>query len=568
MTEPLPYQYIIIHFIGGLAVFLYGMKTMSSGMKKMSGERIRTLMSTLTTNRLFGMLSGAFATMVVQSSSTIIVMLVGLVQSRIMTYVQAMGVILGAEIGTTVNAQLIAFRLHDYALIIFAAGFLVHVTAKKPSYQNAGESLAGFGLLFFGMQLMSQSMAPLRGYSPFIELLDAFSEPLISVFVGMAFTAVIQSSSAFVGIVIVLAQQGVLSLEAAIPLMLGANIGTCITAALAAIGTHRAAKRVSLAQILFNLSCVSFFLCFIPETADVVRFFSPGPADGEVVSATAYIPRQIANTHTLYNVLMACVFLPLTPLFARLVLRILPDKPEETRLIPMVWHLKRSAVSTPLVALSYARAEVGRMNKILNRMLSAAIQPFFSKHPETDAVFPQLSLVDGIVMREEKIDYLESQVTTYLFQIMRQELNPRESAEVFSLLNIVKDQEALGDVIEERMLRLLQEKKNKRVGLSPEGEQEIRSLHAHVCSCMEQLTHAVETSDCTKAQAILQQIEDFHNLEIVTEHHHLERIQHRVSVSEASHTLHMELIDALKQIHFYCRAITKNMLEYRDEDTG
>ncbi len=535
-------------------------------MKKMSGDRIRSLMSKLTANRFLGMLSGAFATMVVQSSSTIIVMLVGLVQSRIMTYVQAMGVILGAEIGTTVNAQLIAFRLHDYALLIFAAGFLLHVTAKKQSYQNAGEALAGFGLLFFGMQLMSQAMEPLHDYRPFIALLDTFSKPLISVCVGMVCTAIIQSSSAFVGIIIVLAQQGVLTLETSIPLMLGANIGTCITAAIASVGTCRAAKRVSLAQILFNLSSVSFFLCFIQEMAGIVRFFSPGPVDGDLATTVAHIPRQIANTHTLYNLVMAFAFLPLTPFFAKLVVRLLPDKPEEARLIPMVWHLKHSAVSTPLLALSYARAEVGRMNKILSRMLASAIPPFFNKQPASDVIFPQLSLVDGIVMREQKIDYLESQVTAYLFQIMRQELHPKESGEVFTLLKIVKDQEALGDVIEVRMLQLLREKKSKRVALSREGELEIRTLHAHVCSCMEQLTMAIESADCTRASGILAQMEEFERLELLTESHHLQRIQQKVSVSETSHDLHMELIDALKHILFYCMAITKNLLEYQNTE--
>lgn len=562
MTDQIPYQYIVVYFLGGLALFLYGMKTMSKGMKKISGERIRSLMSQLTNNRVIGMLTGAFATTIVQSSSAIIVMLVGLVQSRIMTNLQAMGVILGAEIGTTVNAQLIAFRLHDYALLIFSAGFLLHVMAKKQSYKHAGEALAGFGLLFFGMQLMSEAMEPIRGYGPFLQLLDAFSEPLLSVAVGTLFTALIQSSSAFVGIIIVLAQQGALSLEASIPLMLGANIGTCITAAIASIGTYRAAKRVSLAQVLFNVSSVLLFLCFIPEIAGVVRSISPGEASDQVNTVTNHLPRQIANAHTLYNVLMACIFLPLTPLFARLVLLLLPDKEDEVRLIPMTWHIKQSVITSPPLALSCARAEAGRMNKILTRMLEAAIPPFFSKDPGADTVFPQLTLVDGIVMREQKIDYLESAVTDYLFQIMRQELTPAESSEVYGLLNIVKDQEALGDVIEVRMLQLLQSKESMGVELSSEGEEEIRSLHGHVCTCMTLLTEAIESPDTGKATAILTEIESFDQLELHTEHHHLQRIQHMVSVSEASHDLHMELVDALKHILFYCKGITQNLLTY------
>ena len=554
MTGQLPYQYIVVYFIGGLALFLYGMRTMSNGMKKISGERIRSLMSTLTDNRILGLITGAFATTIIQSSSAVMVMLVGLVQSRIMTYVQAMGVILGAEVGTTVTAQLIAFRLHDYALIIFATGFLIQVTAEEQSYKNGGEALAGFGLLFFGMQVMSEAMAPLQDYNPFLQLLDSFSQPLISVLVGTVFTALIQSSSAFIGIIIVLAQQGALSLEAAIPLMLGANIGTCVTAAIACIGTHRAAKRVSLAQILFSVTSVLICLCFVKELAELVRYLTPGSLDQQTA-----LPRQIANAHTIYNVFMALAFLPLTPFFARLVQKILPDKSEEIRLIPMVWHLKQSAISTPPLALSYTWAEVGRMNKILCRMLRAAIQPFFSSDPGVDLIFPKLSLIDGIVMREKKIDYLEAEVTDYLFQIMRQELTPKESTEVFTLLSIVKDQETLGDVIEVRMMQLLHTKRTMGIEVSKEGKKEILLLHEHVCSCMEMLTEAIEDADSEKAEALLKKIDDFDQLELLTERQHLKRIFEKVSVSELSHNLHMELVDSLKQTLLYCKAITKNL---------
>lgn len=560
VAEYLPYQYIIVYFLGGLAVFLYGMRIMSGGLKKISGERIRSLMSTLTDNRILGMLTGAFATTIVQSSSAIMVMLVGLVQSRIMTYVQAMGMILGAEIGTTVTAQLIAFRLHDFALIIFAAGFLLQVTAKKPAYKNGGEALAGFGLLFFGMQLMSEAMGPLRTYTPFLQLLETFSEPLFSVLAGTIFTALIQSSSAAMGIIILLGQQGSISLETGIALMLGANIGTCITAAIACIGTHRTAKRVSLAQIIFNVTGLFLCLSFIAELAEIVRHFSPSALPATSGDEAVALPRQIANAHTFYNVAMAFLFLPFTPLFARLVLRILPDKPEEKWLIPSVWHLKESALTTPPLALSYAWAEVGRMNKILCRMVEPAIRLFFNKDQNNDAIFPKLSAVDGIVMREKKINYLESAVTDYLFKIMRQELGDRESAEIFALLNIVKDQETLGDIVEVRIIKLLHTRSTMELEVSDEGEEEIRALHSHVCQCMEMLTDAIENMDKEKSRAILKKIDDFDQLKVQTEQMHLQRIQKNLRASESSHDIHMELIDILKQVLFYCKEITKNLI--------
>ncbi|HHD64151.1 MAG TPA: Na/Pi cotransporter family protein, partial [Desulfobulbaceae bacterium] len=483
----------------------------------------------------------------VQSSSAIMVMLVGLVQTQLMTYSQALGVILGAEIGTTVTAQLIAFRLNDYALLIFAAGFCLKILGRKPGYQHAGEALAGFGLLFFGMQLMSEAMIPLRSYTPFIESLHQLKNPLLSVAVGMGFTALIQSSSAFVGIVIVLAQQGVLTLEASIPLMLGSNIGTCVTAAIASIGTFRAARRVSLAQILFNVFSVTFFLCWIPESVTIVRFLSPG----------AELPRQIANAHTLYNLLMSFAFLPFTPLFGRLVFLLLPDKDEELKLIPKVWHLKKSALNTPSMALSFTRAEMARMNKILGRMLDGAIASFTGTAAPFDSIFPSLPTLQAVKMREEKIDYLETQVTDYLFKIVEQPLSDRESKEAFALMNIVKVQEEIGDIIEVRLLNLLAEKETLKVDLTTQGKKEITELYTNISGEIHLLTEVLREMNPEKAAVLLEQKDHFYQLKQDVEYRHLKRVEDMVAQSKLTHTIHMELMDSLRQIHEYNTSIAR-----------
>jgi len=221
---------ITVLFTGGLALFLYGIRIMSSGLKKASGERVRQFIAKITGNRVYGLLAGAFATLIVQSSSTIIATLVGLVQSRLMTYSQALAVVLGAEIGTTAMAQLFAFSLQDYALIVFAAGFALNVFGKSESLRFSGEALSGFGLLFFGLRLMSEAMAPLQQQPSFISFLHYIEHPLLGVATGIAVTALMHSSAAFIGIIITLALQGSMSLETGIALLLGANIGTCITA--------------------------------------------------------------------------------------------------------------------------------------------------------------------------------------------------------------------------------------------------------------------------------------------------------------------------------------------------
>ncbi len=558
MSTTLPVYSILVGFIGGLAVFLYGMNTMSDGLKKISGERIRDLMTMLTANRLYGLFAGALVTMIVQSSSAIMVMLVGLVQSRLMTYVQAMGVILGAEIGTTVTAQLIAFRLHEYALLIFAGGFLLKILGRTPDWKHAGEALAGFGLLFFGMQLMADAMLPLKNHAPFVTILQQLENPLLSVVVGLCFTALIQSSSAFVGIVIVLAQQGNISLEASLPLMLGSNIGTCVTSAIACIGRQRAAKRVSLAQILFNAFSVAVFLFWIPEAIQIVRYFSPG----------VVLPRQIANAHTLYNLCMSFSFLPFTHLFARLVLWLLPDKAEEARLIPTVWHLQESALNTPSMALSFARAEMARMNKILGRMLDGTIAAFTGSAPAPESIFPSLSMLETVRVREEKIDYLEAQVTAYLFKVMEQPLSVRESKETCALMNIVKVQEAIGDIIEVRLLDLLAEKQALKVDLTGQGKGEMTELFVHIRQELNLLIDVLQAMNPQKAAVFLEQEQRFCLLEHDVEFRHLQRVEKKVAESKLSHTIHMELMDGLRQIHEYNISIARTIQGLWPEPAG
>jgi phosphate:Na+ symporter len=315
---------IAILFAGGLALFLYGIRMMSSGLKKASGERVRGLISKLTGNSFYGMLAGAFASMVVQSSSTIIATLVGLVQSRLMTSTQSLAVILGAEIGTTAMAQLVAFRLQDYALIIFAAGFVFSTLGKSESLRFTGEALSGFGLLFFGLKLMSEAVAPLENYAPFLSLLRYLDNPLLGVIAGMLLTALMHSSAAFIGILITLSLQGALSLEAGIALLLGANIGTCITAVLASAGMQRAAKRVALAQVLFNVVGVLMFFPFITQFAELIRILSPS-AEGIGAGRLALeVPRQIANAHS-WHFYFFPFFHPLTGCFTGFF-RMIPKK--------------------------------------------------------------------------------------------------------------------------------------------------------------------------------------------------------------------------------------------------
>ena len=563
---------ISLGLFGGLAFFLYGMEKMSTGMKKTAGNRMRSILAALTKNRFIALFVGAFVTMVIQSSSATTVMLVSFVQAGLMGFVQSLGVILGADIGTTVTAQLIAFKLTDYALLMVAIGFALQMFAKDQKLKNLGEVILGFGILFYGMKLMSDAMKPLRTYTAFIDVMKGLENPFLGLLAGAVFTALVQSSSATTGVVIVLAQQGLVSLEAGIPLVLGANIGTCVTAGLAAIGTDREAKRVALAHVLFKIAGVVLFIFWIPGFADLIRTiaerFGSGPA------------RQIANAHTIFNVALAVLFLPFIGLFAGLIKRILPDRPEEQKIVMTTHYLDEDRVSTPALALDLARAEIARMSQLIQRMLRAIIIPFMSDErfikqsdlnreekemlireiPKQDAYFPHLTLLQGIDMREEKIDFLEEKIRSYLFKLVHNGLSVEQAKEAYGMLSIASDLERISDLIHRNMVPLVAKKRDLDSDFSEEGKEELLIYHQKVCKQVELLELAFRERNLDQAQEIMASEKKYLDLESQYRVKHLERIRHRKIESEATSEVHMELMDLLKQIVVYSSNIAGTYL--------
>jgi phosphate:Na+ symporter len=430
---------------------------------------------------------------------------------------------------------------------------------KTEPLRFAGEALSGFGLLFFGLKLMSEAVAPLESYAPFLSLLRYLENPFLGIVAGMALTALMQSSGAFIGILITLALQGALSLEAGIALLLGANIGTCITAVLASTGLQRAAKRVALSQVLFNVAGVLIFFPLIPQFAEFIRALSPSAAGYGAGRLAHEVPRQIANAHSLLNIFMAVLFLPFLSLFDRVVYSLLPDDPEETRLIPAVWYLKESALSTPLLALSYVKAEVARMGSIVAKMVRASLYPFIIGDPGHDVVFPKLSVIKGMSMREEKLDFLESRISDYLIKISRSELTEQELRELFALMNIVKELESIGDVIESLAAKVLEKKRGIESDLSQEGKDELVEIHNLVCIEIEQLADALKEMDALKAGKLLEGDQRFKRLVEQAETAHLKRVFLRHE-AEVTHYIHMELINLLEQIHHYGKSIARSIM--------
>jgi phosphate:Na+ symporter len=570
--DTISWRLLISGLLGGLALFLYGIQKMSDGMKKSAGNKMRSLLAALTRNRIIALIVGAFVTMVIQSSSATTVMLVSFVQAGLMSFAQTLGVILGADMGTTITAQLIAFKLTDYALLMIAVGFALQMLGKTDKIKDIGEFILGFGILFFGMKLMSDTMKPLRTYPHFIDFMKELENPMMGLFVGTMFTALIQSSAASIGVIIVLSQQGLITLEAGIPIIFGANIGTCITAGLASIGTSRDAKRVALAHVLFKIAGVILFIFWIPSFASLVQTlaeqFGSGPA------------RQIANAHTIFNVSIGVIFLPFTAYFAKLILWLFPEKDEGKDFRMATWHLDEASISTPALAIDLARSEISRMAKILGRMLRAIIIPYMSDEklikkegltaeetallikeiPKQDEIFPDLTLLQGISMREEKIDLLDEKINEYLVQIARKELSEDQTNEVYGMMSISNDLESIGDLIHRNMVPLIAKKQKLSVDFCEEGKEELMIYHQKVCKQISLLKEAFAEINLEKAQEIMAGERKYLDLESQYRVKHLERLRHDRKESVETHEVHMELMDLMKQIIVYSSNIAKTFL--------
>jgi phosphate:Na+ symporter len=579
-VSEISWGYLMVGLFGGLAFFLYGMEKMSEGMKKSAGNQMRTILAALTRSRIIGLFVGAFVTMVIQSSSATTVILVSFVQSGLMRFAQSLGVILGADIGTTITAQLIAFKLTDVALLMAACGFAMRMLGKSEKVRNMGDVILGFGILFYGMKLMSDAMKPLRAFPEFIQLLKELENPVLGIFVGAIFTAVVQSSSAFTGLIIVLAQQDLIGLEAGIPMIFGANIGTCVTAGLASIGTSREAKRVALAHVLFKIAGVLMFAFWIPTFAGIIRTFTTDMGAG--------LARQIANAHTLFNVGIGLAFLPLTDLFARLIVKILPDTQKHEDIRQVKWHLDQQSIVSPAVAIDLARKEISNMAQLVGRMLRASIIPFMSDEkliskeadtvdeasilvseiPTQDEFYPELSLIEGIQMREDKINFFQAKIKEYLISISRLEISDAQSNEIYGMIGIVKDMESIGDLIHRNMLPLMQKKKALEVDFSEEGKEELLIYHGKACRQLQRLKEAFAERDLAKADKIMAKERKYLDLELKYRVHHLDRMMHERVESVKTHEVHLELMDLMKQIIVYSSNIAKTYLASMQKEEG
>lgn len=423
----------ILGLLGGLALFLYGMQMMSSGLEAAAGNRMKRILERLTSNRFLGVAVGAGITAVIQSSSATTVMVVGFVNSGMMTLSQAVWIIMGANIGTTITGQLIALDVGALAPLFAFCGVALVVFLKKAVFHHYGQIIAGLGILFIGMEMMSSAMMPLRESEAFINLMTQFSNPLLGILAGMIFTAVIQSSSASVGILQALAASGLIGLPSAVYVLFGQNIGTCITAVLAAIGTSRNAKRTTVLHLLFNVIGTTLFTlaCMFTPLTPLVASFTPGN-----------LPAQIANMHTVFNVVTTLLLLPFGNYLAKLAVRILPEHAYEESAGPRLLYLKpvesshEYQIGTSAIALNGVWKELARMSEMVHSNVEKSFQAVEQEAPQ---------LLGPVEEAEEYLDYLNKEISKYISHVIVYENNEKDSAQISAFFRVSGNLERIGD---------------------------------------------------------------------------------------------------------------------------
>ncbi len=541
-----------IQLLGGLALFLYGIEQMTVALKAVAGDRMRTILSKLTSNRFTGALTGAFVTAIIQSSSVTTVLVVGFTTAGLMSFSQSIGIIMGANIGTTITAQIVAFKVTKAALAMIAVGFGFLFFSKKETLRHYGGILMGLGLIFFGMTVMSDAMQPLRSFQPFLDLMVSMETPLVGILVAAAFTALIQSSSATTAIVIVMAGQGFISLPAGIALAFGANIGTCVTALLAAIGKPREAVRAATTHVLFNIAGVVLWFAFVDQLATFVTAISP--THDELVGAqrvAAETPRQIANAHTIFNVANTVIFIWFATLIGRFVEWLVPDRPLKIESAYRAKYLDDELLSTPSIALGRVRVEIEHMGRQVQDMLAQIMPAILHGSKSTLLEIRQM---------DESVDALHAQIVTYLGKISGLKLTEKQSDEFLRLMDVVNDLENIGDVVETNLVELGITRLDKNVTVSPQTQEVLLKFHAVVVRSVADAIQAVTDDNVDLAKSVIDMKQEITAIATSAAVHESKRLVASEPNRIEAYTIEIGVTEKLQRVYFFAKRMAKKII--------
>ncbi|SHK05341.1 Na/Pi cotransporter family protein [Hespellia stercorisuis] len=508
---------VIFGLLGGLAVFIFGMNMMSECLQKVAGEKMKSVLALLTKNPILGVIAGALTTAVLQSSSATTVMAIGFVSAGLMTLPQAISIILGANIGTTMTAQIIAFKISDYIYIIVFIGFIVSFVAKSERVKNIGQTIFAFGLLFVGIETMGDVMKPLASSPVFTDLIGQVAHiPVLGVAVGTLMTLVVQSSSATIAVLQNFASQAgpdgvtsMLGLTGAIPILLGDNIGTTITAILASIGQSKDAKRTAVAHCIFNISGCLLFIWFIKPFAALIRYISPKGVEIEVIS------RQIANAHTTFNITMTLLWIPLIWLMVKIVMRVIPEGKSVALDESMPLYLDDNLVGQPAAALQLVAKEVLHCGDVVGELLVDTTTAIEREDKD---------LMTAIVEKAERARALHGKITDYLTDLFASGVLTEEQAtQTAGLMYVLSDVDRMGSLCRDMTL-FMQEKKEKKQKYSKEAMDDLEKSLKMIEDMYSETMQVMATGSQENAKKILKRKEKVLDLDIKIRKAHVERV--------------------------------------------
>lgn len=509
--------------IGGLGLFLFGMQRMAEGLQKAAGDRLRQILELFTSHPLIAIVTGAVTTVFVQSSSTTTVMVVGFVNAGLMNLQQAVGTIMGANIGTTITAQIVSFPIYETTLPAIGIGFGLHLLGRTRIQRYVGQSLLGFGLLLLGLTTMSEALYPLRDYPPFLDALVSMGQyPLLGVLAGAVFTVLVQSSSATTALVIAFSIQNLIDLPSGLAIILGANLGTCITAQLAAIGANLTARRAAMAHVLFNSLGVVVFLI-------VLRPFSE-----LVVSTGGTVTRQVANAHTIFNVTNTVLMYPFLNRFVSFIVRIVPGDEEALQLKPK--YLDERFLHSP-AALLTATKEILRMADISLEMYQDAITAFMNNDDK---------MIETVLQKEEVVNNLETAITRYLSEAAQDPVTSKHSARITALMHITHDVERVGDHAV-NITELTREKIDRELTFTPQATDELITMYSEVQRIYIKSIDVLRREDRAAARSLIREDDIIDNMEKAYRETHMTRLNQGTCRPEAG-VIFLDLISNLERI--------------------
>lgn len=532
---------IVISLMGGLGLFLYGMNLMGEGLQKSAGTKLKAIIKLLTSNIFMGVLVGTGVTAVIQSSSATTVMVVGFVNAGIMTLKQAIGVIMGANIGTTVTAQLVSFNLNGMAPVALGIGIVLYLFGKNPKVKHIAEILIGFGMLFTGMEFMKDAVEPLRDYKGFTDMLVSFGQyPLLGLLLGFGITAVIQSSSASMGMLVALAAEGLIPLNAALPILYGQNIGTCVTSLLSSIGANKNAKRAAVIHLIFNVLGTILFLIFLNKpVVSVVTGMDPGN-----------VARQIANTHTLFNIISVLILLPFNNIIIKMAMRIIPDKAEDEEDIKTVKYIDDKMLEIPSIALINTIKETSRMGKKAKESLDCSISAILEKSDE---------YVGKVFVKEETVNELQKIILNYLLKLSKTAALDEDSREaVDNLFNTVNDIERIGDHAK-NIAELSQIMIDGDLEFSEQGKNQLEEIYNYVISAYNSALEAFKNDDINMAYKVFRIEEKVDMMEKTCRASHMYRLNNNLC-SIDNGVVFLDIITALERVSDHAVNIAKRVI--------